>query len=74
MTKVASYKCDRCGVLMDGAAELERGMLRLSTNGAIWNADLCPPCSEQIRGTVTFLMKARKKRGRQKGGAQARHD
>jgi hypothetical protein len=64
MTKVTTYKCDRCGALMEGAAELERGTVRLVTAEAIWNADLCPPCSEQIRGGVTFQMKTRKKRKR----------
>lgn len=60
--KIATYKCDRCGALMEGAAELERGSLRLVNPQAIWTADLCPPCSEQIRTGVTFLMRKWKKK------------
>jgi hypothetical protein len=47
---------------MEATAELERGQVRLQTPEATWSADLCPPCSEQIRGDVTFQMKARKRR------------
>lgn len=62
MSRVTTYKCDRCGALMEGSAEIERGVVRMTTPEAIWLADLCPPCSEQIRTGVTFSMKTRKKR------------
>ena len=68
MSKVTTYKCDRCGVLMEGSAELERGIVRMATPEAIYLADLCRECSEQIRSGVTFTEKSRKKR-RQRAAA-----
>lgn len=60
MSKITTIKCDRCGAIPEGdEAQAAMSTVRITTSKAVWVADLCGACTDQIRGTVDFEMKKR---------------
>jgi hypothetical protein len=64
VSRITTYKCDRCGAVLEGEEGERKAVLRMNTAAATWTADLCGACCEQIRTQVDFLMKSRKKRAK----------
>lgn len=59
MSKVTTYKCDRCATLIED--EADRIGLRMTASTGVYEADLDKACFDALLQNVTFTMKAKRK-------------